>query len=75
MSIHIQYASPSYEISREIIGERWCFRCRKRCDFAHIVRAQRNGADYYGPSHTIRCANCTAIDGDLFPGRERIWND
>jgi len=29
----------------------------------------------YGPIRKVECATCHAIDSDLFPGREREWED
>ncbi len=73
MTIHIHWTEPQEEVVREDIGERWCFQCRKRREFQYVVMAPV-GMSWYGPSPSIRC-ECGAIDGDLFPGREREWSD
>lgn len=62
------------EVRRENNGERWCFHCRKRREFLYIVDAPV-GMSYYGPTPRIECGTCKAIDGDLFPGTEREWED
>jgi hypothetical protein len=63
------------EVVRRSAGERFCFQCRKRRDFLYIVRAPVDELSYYGPTPRIECKTCKAIDGDLFPGREREWRD
>ncbi|GAA2007853.1 hypothetical protein [Nocardioides kribbensis] len=60
------------EYSRESMGERWCFTCRKRHNFDWVVMAPV-GLSYYGPHveiHGVR-AECS----DLFPGWSRNWGD
>lgn len=51
---------------------RWCFVCRKRREFRYIVMAPTE-PDWYGPHADVKCAHCRTSDGDLFPGRERVW--
>lgn len=60
------------ETHRESVGERWCFYCRKRRDFDHVVKSPVE-MSYYGPTPSIRCSSCDKPDADLFPGREREW--
>lgn len=71
-TIHICWTEPHYEAWRRSIGERWCFKCRKRCDFEHI-RTVPAEMSYYGPSDRIECTACRTVDGDLFPGRVREY--
>ena len=74
MSAHICYGPPMKEIHREDLGERWCFVCHKRREFAYIVTAPTEPS-YYGPNPEIKCLACESMDGDLFPGRSREWDD
>jgi hypothetical protein len=74
MNLHINYGPPMAEVWRGSFGERWCFKCRKRREFLHIICAP-TVLSYYGPSHSIRCADCGGFDTDLFPGIERVWDD
>lgn len=60
------------EVHRESLGERWCFRCRKRREFLYIVTAPV-APSYYGPNPSIRCASCDQIDGDVGFGGGREW--
>jgi len=60
------------EVKRDNIGERWCFKCRKRRDFFFIVTAPIEPS-YYGPNVDVQCGSCDTSDGDCFPGREREW--
>lgn len=62
------------EHSRNSLGDKWCFQCRKRVEFELVVMMP-DGDSYYGPSASIDCTNCGAIDGDLFPGWNRDWPD
>jgi hypothetical protein len=62
------------EDSRISEGIRWCFSCRKRVEFERIVKVPA-GISYYGPSVEITCSACGTIDGDLFPGRIREWEE
>jgi hypothetical protein len=65
-------AGPQREIHREELGERWCFRCRKRREFIYTVVADTEPS-YYEPNPFIRCAACNTTDGDLGFGRMREW--
>lgn len=62
------------ESSRTTEGVRWCFTCRRRVEFVRIVMVP-DGLSYYGPTVDIRCGECSSIDGDLFPGRCREWDE
>lgn len=62
------------EARRDSFGERWCFRCRKRVEFVAILMVPTE-LSYYGPHWKIKCTNCGALDGDIFPGFEREWED
>jgi hypothetical protein len=53
---------------------RWCFRCRKVRPFIFRVMSPV-GMSYYGPVPSIRCGTCDLVDGDLFPGRQREWEE
>lgn len=69
--IHILH-TPMEEIARRSEGERWCFVCRKRREFEHVITATIEPS-YYGPNHRIECTVCKTTDGDCFPGSEREW--
>lgn len=62
------------EHSRTSEGVKWCFCCRKRVEFVRVVTVP-DGPSYYGPNVTIKCTNCGADDGDLFPGWSREWDE
>jgi hypothetical protein len=62
------------EGSRRSEGVRWCFCCRKRVEFHYIVMVP-DGESWYGPYPEIKCSGCNQIDGDLFPGRTREWEE
>jgi hypothetical protein len=66
---------PMEEVSRESQGERWCFKCRSRRKFFYVVTAPTDPMSYYGPNPSVRCGTCDLPDGDLFPGREREWDE
>lgn len=74
MSVHILWTEPQEEIRLNQLGERWCFGCRKRRQFEHVVTAPVEPS-YYGPTHSVKCSGCGLVDGDLFPGREREWSE
>ena len=74
MTLHICYGPATHEIHRESLGERWCFKCRKRREFVFSVSATIEPS-YYGPNPSVRCTVCDLFDGDLFPGRAREWGD
>lgn len=65
---------PMEEIHRESVGERWCFCCRKQREFHYVIDAPI-AMSYYGPNPYIQCSECRTMDGDLFPGRSREWED
>ena len=65
---------PQEMIHDESVGERWCFHCRARRDFRYQVWADVKPS-YYPPTPSIRCVHCDALDGDLFPGRAREWDE
>lgn len=84
MTLHILSTGPHKELLREQDGEeRWCFQCRKRRRFDYVISApdfempddpaDLPTAAYYGPSHRIECSHCHLLDGDMFPGRYRVW--
>jgi hypothetical protein len=63
------------EVARKPDGVRWCFHCRKQREFEFIVHAPVEEFSYYGASPSVRCSVCGQIDGDLFPGGCREWED
>ena len=69
----ICYGPRMKEIRRDDLGERWCFRCRKRCPFTFTVSAPVEPSNY-GPSASVSCDR-GHDDGDLFPGRYREWEE
>lgn len=75
MIISICYGPALEEVVRRADGNpRWCFTCRRVRAFLYIVQAPVE-MSYYGPTPHIECATCGTWDGDLFPGREREWED
>jgi len=70
----ICYGPPMRESYRESQGEKWCFVCRKRRDFHFIIWVPTEPS-YYGPNYAVRCDVCKKSDADLFPGREREWEE
>jgi hypothetical protein len=60
------------EVGRRPDGERWCFVCRKRREFEHVV-LYPVGLSWYGQTDQIKCTVCRTVDGDCFPGTEREW--
>jgi hypothetical protein len=66
------------ETFRRPDGERWCFRCKSRRPFDYVVNSpveDRENPSWYGPSPSIQCSTCGLVDGDMFPGRYREWED
>lgn len=62
-------------VTRELDGEpRWCFRCRCVRPFEFVVSYPRS-TSWYSPTASVRCSKCNMIDGDLFPGRSREWDE
>lgn len=77
MILHINRGpGPVEEVSREPMPERWCFRCRARVAFLTVIYRYdvAPSDDYYGPWAVIRCEH-GHDDGDLFPGRVRVWDE
>ena len=70
--LHINRPGAMEEIHRKDLGERWCFKCRKRRNFVYTVMAEIEPS-YYDPNPYVKCAHCGTSDGDCFPGVERIW--
>jgi hypothetical protein len=65
------------EAKREALGDRWCFQCRKRVPFVLVVKRYdcEPHEDPYGPWGSIQCEQRGHDDGDMFPGRYRVWGD
>jgi hypothetical protein len=63
------------EAARHPVGVRWCFHCRARRHFDHVIHQPTNPDSYYGPRASIECAWCHTTDSDLFPGRYREWEE
>lgn len=62
------------ELIRRPSGEpRWCFHCRKVQPFVFTLTGDAESS-YYDPSPAVRC-EAGHFDGDLFPGRNRIWDE
>ncbi|MGC5078486.1 hypothetical protein [Agrococcus sp. DT81.2] len=73
--ISICYGPRMVEVKNEKDGDdRWCFRCRKVREFRFIITSPIERS-YYGPSANVQCGTCNASDGDLFPGRYRMWGE
>lgn len=74
-SLTISYGPRTERIKNEVDGDaRWCFRCRKVREFRFTIDAPVE-VSYYGPNASIRCGTCGLDDGDLFPGRYRVWEE
>lgn len=71
-TVHINYGPAMRKVKRDNLGERWCFKCRKRREFWFIVTAPVEPS-YYGPNVDVRCGHCNTSDGDMFPGGYREW--
>ena len=63
---------PRKEIHRESLGVRWCFYCRKRVEIIYTLTDDVEPS-YYEPNPGIHCVH-GHWNGDLFPGRERLWD-
>ncbi|GAB3125861.1 hypothetical protein [Glaciibacter psychrotolerans] len=71
------------ESSRDSMGVRWCFKCRKRAEFTWVVMAPvidwDNKASVYaamwGPTAHSECGCCDEHGGELFPGWTYRWED
>lgn len=59
------------EFSRESVGEKWCFRCRKRLPHDFVVMVEEEPG-YYGPTRKFECSKCKG-DFTCFPGTWREW--
>ena len=72
---------PTADERREPHGEpRWCFRCRKVQPFDYVMTIPvcehiDDSGCWYGPTFSVECAVCHLTDGDLFPGRYRVWEE
>jgi hypothetical protein len=73
MSLVVCFGPPVEEGVRTPDGERWCFVCRKRRLFDFVVMAPTEPS-YYGP-YPLIVGECRHVDGDLFPGRIREWDE
>jgi len=63
------------EVVRRPHGEpRHCYGCRAKRPFTYVVLTPVE-ISWYGPSRSIQCAFCGLVDGDLFPGRYREWEE
>ena len=62
------------EHSRTSEGVKWCFRHRGRAEFWRVLMVEVEPS-YWGPILSIKCGECDATDGDLFPGWTREWDD
>ena len=68
-----------HEVKRWDEGIHWCFVCRKRVQFWQIVKAPSMEdliawMGFYSHSRTIECER-GHLNGDLFPGRWREWDE
>lgn len=79
--VHILHI-PSEDVVRRPDGVRWCFTCRKRCEFVFVQSnpvvdpdrpLEDQTAAWYGPSFHVECGTCGTWDGDCFPGTYREW--
>ena len=66
--------TPTRVSSRSPAGERWCFPCRARRLFDLVVETPDGPPSVYESTLSIVCA-AGHLDGDLFPGRARTWDD
>lgn len=55
--------------SRQPVGDKWCFGCRKRLPHDWIVEGE-DGESYYAPNARYDCTQCHR-DRTLFPGWAR----
>lgn len=69
--------------SRDPMGVKWCFKCRKRAEFAWIVLSPvidwndeaSIAAAMWGPTAFSECGNCKRHGGELFPGWTYRWEE
>lgn len=74
-NLTICYGPETERVKDEVDGDpRWCFTCRKVREFRFTIDMP-TGVSYYGPNVAIRCGTCGKDDGDMFPGRYRIWEE
>ena len=73
-AIHI-HRTMMKEYSRIDLGERYCFKCRKRRNFTDVILVPIDSMSYYGPIDKIVCDVCGRQDTDLFPGWTREGTD
>lgn len=71
VDLHI-HRTPMKELRRDSLGERWCFRERRRVEFFHVVTGTVEPS-YYDPSARVECGSCRSVDADLFPGWTREY--
>lgn len=62
------------EYSRESVGIKWCFGCRKRLEYFWVVEGDPSPGDWYGPSARFECSGCKG-DRTLGFGRAWEWDD
>lgn len=70
--LHIHWTEPHEDVFRNPYGDRWCFSCRKRVAFEYVCKTTVQPS-FYPPIEQIECTRCKTVDGDVFPGRERMW--
>jgi len=70
IEVHI-LRTPMKEYSRIPLGERYCFKCRKRRNFTDVIMVPTDPMSYYGPTSKTVCDVCGMQDADLFPGWSR----
>ena len=73
MTVHICRGPALIEVSRQSLGERWCFSCRKRREFLLTVRDSVEPS-YYEPVTSVLCGVCGQVDGDCGFGTSREWS-
>ena len=61
------------EFSRDSVGIKWCFQCRKHLEYFWIVEGDPE-PNYYGPSARYSCSACNG-DHTLGFGRVYTWED
>jgi hypothetical protein len=64
-------AGPTYVASREPVGIKWCFNCRKHLPHDWVV-IDYTGQSYYDPYGRYDCSGCHE-EHVLFPGRVWEW--
>lgn len=88
--VSICHAPAKHVLDREEVHSEssWCFRCRGRHDFMWRVYAVPQEATsalldsdnpyadvWCEPYAQIECGSCGSVDGDLFPGWIREWDN